>query len=419
MTQHRLFHDQLALDGAMPVRRLPLPNWPSFGDEEVEATARVLRSGKVNYWTGGETRRFEREFAEAVGCRYGVAVANGTLALEAALAALGIGPGDEVIVTCRSFIASASCCVMRGARPVFADVDPNSQNVTAETVAAVLSPQTRAILAVHLAGWPCEMDAIADMARRHGLAVIEDCAQGHGATYRGRPIGSLGDVAAFSFCQDKIMTSGGEGGMVVTNRDDLWERAWSLKDHGKSWHAVHQPRGDRVFQWLHESIGTNWRMTEMQGAIGRIALRRLPQWSRRRRQHALRLAARLSALPSLRVPMPPAHVEHAYYKFYAFLRPEWLSPGWSRDRVVRAIQAEGIPCGSGICPEIYREKAFDQPEYRPASRLPEARRLGETSLMFQVHPTLSRTDIDDTALAIEKVLAKATASLPHIHRRAA
>lgn len=408
MNDNRHIASNLAIDGHAPLRRKPLAPWPVFGEEDIEAVSAVLRSGRVNYWTGEETRKFEQEFSAMVGCRHGVAVANGTLALEAALAALEIGPGDDVLVTCRSFVASASCCVMRGARPVFADVDPDSQNVTAETLEAALTPRTRAIIAVHLAGRPCEMESISRLAIHHGLAVIEDCAQAHGATYRGRPVGSLGDVAAFSFCQDKILTTGGEGGMVVTNREDIWRAAWSVKDHGKDWEAMNRRDGAAVFKWVHASVGTNWRMTEMQGVLGRFALRRLPRWLAQRRALAAHLDSRFADLPTLRTTPTPSHVEHAYYKYYAFLRPEYLKPGWTRDRVARAIQAEGIPCGSGICPEIYREAAFAHSVSAPTRRLPIARRLGETSLMFQVHPTLSHADMDDTCHAVERVLNAAT-----------
>ena len=408
-----------AVEGRVPLRTAPFPPWPVFDEDQIEAVAEVLRSGKVNYWTGHEGRCFEEEFAESVGCRHAVAVANGTLALELALHALGIGTGDEVVVTCRSFVASASCCLMRGAVPVFADCDSVSQNVTAETIQAALTPKTKAIIAVHLAGWPCEMDPIMELAERHGLRVIEDCAQAHGATYKGQPVGSLGHAAAFSFCQDKIVTTVGEGGMLTTSDEAISKKAWSYKDHGKSWDAVHRRDHATVFKWLHESAGSNWRMTEMQAAIGRLALRRLPDWVRVRRKHAALLDQRLGKLPALRVTLPPDHSGHSYYKYYAFLRPERLRPGWSRDRIVRALQAEGIPCGSGICPEIYLEKTFDRPGLRPADRLPVAAQLGETSLMFLVHPTLSQADLLDTCLAVEKVLGVAAVDGSDEARRAA
>ncbi len=410
----------LALDGGTPIRTEPFPPWPAFDDEHLDAVSAVLRSGKVNYWTGEEGRRFEQEFAEVCGCRHAVAVGNGTVALELALAALGIGLGDEVIVTCRSFVASAGCCVMRGAIPVFADVDSNSQNVTADTIRRCITARTKAIIAVHLAGWPCEMDPLLELAEAHKLPVIEDCAQAHGATYKGRPVGSLGHVAAFSFCQDKILTTGGEGGMLVTDDESTWSRAWSFKDHGKNWRAVHSPDDRSVFKWVHQSIGTNWRLSEIQAALGRVQLRRLPGWLATRRRLATMLSQGLSHLGSLRLTIPPPHVEHSFYKYYAFLRPECLRDGWSRDDVVRALRAEGIPCGSGICPEIYLERAFTDRSYaRRPKRLPVARELGKTSLMLLVHPTLTEADVHDTCRAVDKVLRVATTPEAAPARRAA
>jgi dTDP-4-amino-4,6-dideoxygalactose transaminase len=382
--------------------------WPQFEADEIAAVEAVLRSGKVNYWTGEQGRLFELEFAEACGCEYGVAVANGTLALELALRVLNIGPGDEVVVTPRSFIASASSVAVCGARPVFADVDAVTQNLTAKTIEAVLSPRTRAIITVHLAGWPCDLEPILELARSCGIRLIEDCAQAHGATYDGRPVGSFGDVAAFSFCQDKIMTTGGEGGLLVTNDRGLWQRAWAYKEHGKSYDAVHHRVRPPGFQWLHESFGSNLRFTEMQAAIGRLQLKKLPNWLRRRRRNAAILTESFRRQPALRVTQPPSHVGHAYYKYYVFVRPARLRPGWSRDRIMAAIAAEGIPCFSGSCSEIYREAAFIRAAIGPAKPLPVARALGETSLMFPVHPTLSDEDILRTCRVVETVLAAAS-----------
>jgi dTDP-4-amino-4,6-dideoxygalactose transaminase len=397
----------LAIEGGLPLRTQPFAPWPFFDQDEVEAAIAPLRSGKVNYWTGSEGHEFEREFAVFAGCSHAVALANGTVALELALYALGIGPGDEVVVTSRTFIASASCVVMRGATPVLTDVDPETQNVTADTIRAVLSPRTKAVICVHLAGWPCDMDPILELARERGLKVIEDCAQCHGATYKGRPAGSLGDVAAFSFCQDKIMTTGGEGGMLTTNDPLLWERAWAFKDHGKSFDAVYNRTHPPGFRWLHESFGTNWRLTEMQAAIGRVQLRKLPDWIRTRQRRAGILTESFVKIPALRVAAPPREIGHAYYKYYAFVRPENLKEGWSRDRIMAAINAEGIPCFTGSCSEIYREKAFIDAGFAPAQSLPAARELGENSLMFLVHPTLADADMADTCRAVEKVMAVA------------
>jgi dTDP-4-amino-4,6-dideoxygalactose transaminase len=393
---------------------LPFPPWPYFEADEIEAAASVLRSGKVNYWTGQEGRLFEAEFAQSVATKHAICLANGTLALESALQALRIGPGDEVITTSRTFIASASCVVMRGADPVCVDVDHESQNLTPETIRRAITPKTKAIIAVHLAGWPCDMDPILDLAEEHNLYVIEDCAQAQGAMYKGRPVGSMGNVAAFSFCQDKIMTTGGEGGMLSTNDPDLYQRAWSFKDHGKNYDAVYKHHHPPGFRWLHQSFGTNWRMTEMQSAIGRVILRKIPRWVERRRQHAAAMISRLNGVPGLRIPRPPSDVYHSYYKFYAFLRLEMLRPGWGRDRIVQAIAEANVPCSVGSCAEIYLEKAF--PPRHERERLTIAKELGENSLMFLVHPTLSEQHIALACSAVENVMVKAAYQNADRHR---
>lgn len=379
-------------------------SWPVFSAEEINKVSEILASGKVNYWTGQEGRLFEEEYAQAVGTKHAVALMNGTVALEAALAALEIGPGDEVITTCRTFIASASCVVMRGATPVLADIDPVSQNITVDTIKKVLSPKTKAIIVVHLAGWPCDMDAITRFARQHNLFVIEDCAQAHGAKYKDRAVGSFGDVAAFSFCQDKIITTGGEGGIITTNNTNIWEKIWSLKDHGKSYEAVFKQQHPPGFRWLHESFGTNWRMTEMQAAIGRIQLRKLSDWIESRRRNTAILRNSFKQIPAFRVTEPTEDYYHAYYKYYVFVRPEKLKSSWDRDRISQAINNEGIPCFSGSCSEIYLEKAFIKSGLTPAERFPVAKVSGETSLMFLVHPTLTVEQMLHTAQIVTKVM---------------
>ena len=382
--------------------------WPYYDDEQIEAVSGILRSGRVNYWTGDQGRLFEQEYADFVGCRYGVAVANGSVALELALYALGIGEGDEVITTSRTYVATASAIVLRGATPVFADVDEDSQNLTLASIEQVVTPRTRAIIAVHLAGWPCSMDELAAFAEDRGIELIEDCAQAHGATYRDKPVGSMGQVGAFSFCQDKIITTGGEGGMVVTDDEQLWLKMWAYKDHGKSWKAVYESEHAAGFRWLHDSFGTNWRITEMQAALGRIQLRRLDSWRRARYENASRIWSAAKQCPALRVPEIPANIEHAAYKCYVFTKPDALKPDWNRDRIMSSINSLGVPCFSGSCSEVYLEKAFDSGNLRPAGRLPVARLLGETSLVFLVHPTLTGNEIDLTCEALTRVMREAS-----------
>jgi dTDP-4-amino-4,6-dideoxygalactose transaminase len=395
--------------------------WPSFTPEEADAVRRIVMSNNVNYWTGIEAREFEKEFAAWCGTAYAVALANGTLALDVALKALDVGPGDEVVVTPRSFIASISCVVNAGAVPVFADVELDSGNLSARTIAAVLSPRTKAVVCVHLAGWPCDMDPIMALATESGFAVIEDCAQAHGARYKGRPVGSIGQVGAWSFCQDKIMTTGGEGGMVTTNDERLWQAMWSFKDHGKSFEAVYERQHPQGFRWLHESFGTNWRMLEMQAVIGRIQIQRMRKWTAARARNAQVLVDALKPfagngglvnLPRFVCASCPGHCGtsgclHAQYKFYAYLRPENLATGWTRDRIIQEINNAGVPCYQGSCSEVYLEKAFDNTGWRPDHRLPVAKELGETSLMWLVHPTLTDAEMQKTAQTITSVLTKA------------
>ncbi len=396
--------------------------WPSYQSEEIDAVQAVLSSNKVNYWTGTEGRSFEVEFAAWTGSRYAVALTNGTLALDLALKALGVTLGDEVIVTARTFIASISCVVNAGATPVFADIEENSGNISARTIASVLSPRTKAIICVHLAGWPCDMDPIMELAKTYKIKVIEDCAQAHGAKYKGRMVGSIGHVGAWSFCQDKIITTGGEGGMVTTNDESLWRLMWSLKDHGKSFEAVYERQHPPGFRWLHESFGSNFRMLEIQAAIGRLQLKKISEWTANRNRNANAIWDICRAFSSLRVPVFKCdlcqiscgsfnqyqYCVHAHYKCYVYIRPENLADGWSRDRVIEEISAMDVPCFQGSCSEVYLEKAFDNTGWRPKERLPVAKKLGETSLMFLVHPTLTVAEIQKTCKVIEQVMAKAT-----------
>ncbi|WP_273777790.1 DegT/DnrJ/EryC1/StrS family aminotransferase [Acinetobacter sp. GSS19] len=385
-------------------------SWPSFTQEEADAVAKVLLSNRVNYWTGQECREFEKEFAQFAGTQYAVALANGTVALDVALKALDIGAGDDVIVTSRTFLASASSIVTAGANPVFADVELDSQNISRRSIEAVLTPNTKAIICVHLAGWMCDMDPIMQLAKEKGLYVIEDCAQAHGAKYKGQSAGSIGHICAWSFCQDKIMSTGGEGGMVTTNDETLWKKMWSYKDHGKNYDSVYHKQHAPGFRWLHDSFGTNWRMMEMQAVIGRIQLKRMAEWTAKRTENAEQILAAFAHSPYFSVHRPSKEYVHAQYKCYVQVNTNALPLGWSRDRIMQEINALGVPCFSGSCSEVYLEHAFDETPWRPAQRLPNAQQLGETSLMFLVHPTLSAASMAKTRSAIQNVIEKIATS---------
>lgn len=382
--------------------------WPSFTEKEADGVKQVVLSNKVNYWTGSECREFEKEFATFSDCKYAVALANGTVALDLALHALNVGEGDEVIVTPRTFLASVSSVVNAGAIPVFADVDLNSQNIEAETIQKVVTDKTKAIVVVHLAGMPAEMDAIMTLAERYDIKVVEDCAQAHGAKYKGRSVGSIGHIGAWSFCQDKIMTTGGEGGMVTTNDERLWKRMWSFKDHGKSYDAVYNKEHPPGFRWLHESFGTNWRMTEMQAVIGKIQLEYMPEWHAKRASNARQIDTIVNSSDLVRVVDIPEYMTHAQYKYYFFINENKLKSGWSRDSIVEHINSQGVPCYQGSCSEVYLEKAFDGTDWRPNNRLTNARKLGETSVMLLVHPTLTVEEVSKTCKVLNDTLDLAT-----------
>ncbi|MDC0654183.1 DegT/DnrJ/EryC1/StrS aminotransferase family protein [Candidatus Marinimicrobia bacterium] len=368
-------------------------SWPYFDKNDIAKAKEILESGKINYWTGNEGREFEKEFSKYVGVNHSVAVDNGTNALILAAHALGISKGDEVIMSPRTFVASAFSIMHLGAKPIFIDIDRNSQNMDTSLIERAITPNTKAIMAIHIAGWPCEMDIIQEICKKHNLYLIEDCAQAHGAQYNNQSVGSFGDVNAWSFCQDKIMSTAGEGGMVTTNNKQLWEKVWSFKDHGKNYDTVYNKEHPPGFRWLHEDHGTNARLTEIQSAIGRLQLRKLDSWIDKRTKLANIFNDGFKNIDGLRITLSPDHIKHAHYKYYVFVENEKLKDGKNRDFIMNTLNEMGTPCYSGSCSEIYKEKAFDKLFPNGHTALSVAKELAETSLMFLVHPTIDQEDI--------------------------
>jgi dTDP-4-amino-4,6-dideoxygalactose transaminase len=382
-------------------------SWPAFSIEEIDAVSDVLKSGKINYWTGNICRQFEDEFAKWCGTKYAIALSNGTVALELAFKALHLKPGDEVIVSSRTFIASVSAIVSAGGTPRFVDIDLASGNIDPKMITKSITSKTRAILCVHLGGWPCEISSILEIADEYGIRVVEDCAQAHGALYKGSRVGSLGHIAAWSFCQDKIMSTGGEGGMVTTNDEVYWREMWAYKDHGKSYEAIYKKQHPPGYRWVHESLGSNFRMLELQAAIGLYQLKKVDEWVTLRNRNAEAIYDVLGLYSGsdgfIDIPRLDIGFEsrHAFYKAYAYLRIKKLGNKWSRDSVVSFLNEAGIPCNSGSCSEVYLEKAFDGTGLRPNERLPNAKYLGESSISFLVHPTLTSIELEDILYKIK------------------
>ncbi len=389
-----------------------LNKWPNYDNEVILKTSEILRNGAVNYWTGEEGKLFENEFSNWCGVKHSLCMANGSLALSAIYKAIGLVENDEIITTPRTFIATSSEAFLLGAKPVFAEVDRESGNITAESIRPLINKKTKAIAVVHIAGWPADMLEICKLAKEFDLYVIEDCSQAHGAAIKVddyyKSVGSFGDVAAWSFCQDKIMTTGGEGGMVTTNRDDLWELMWTLRDHGKNRKELMKKTSSRSFKWLHDNKGTNMRLTEFQSAIGRIQLKNINEWNKRRKYNAQILINKLSNLKILRIPQPNEYYRHAWYKLYCYLNKEFLRDGWNRDKIIFEISSKGYACFEGGCSEIYRENIFSSLENYSNKKLPVARELGNTSLMFLVHPTIDESQIYCYSECIFNVLSEAS-----------
>jgi len=399
----------LAIDGGTPVRSAEAPRWPIFDADEIASAVATLQSGKVNQWTGGPEGRvhaFERAFAKSLDRPHAIAVTNGTVALEIMLRAYDIGFGDEVIVTPRSFIASASCVNLVGATPVFADVDLSTEMITPDTVRPLIGAQTRAIIVVHLHGRPADMPGFMRLARQHELLVFEDCAQAQGARINGRPVGAFGDASAFSFCHDKITTTCGEGGMVVFSDHYRWKRAWSYRDNGKDYDEMQQPhRGG--YRSVYAGFGTNARMTEVHAAIGLRQLDKVSAWIAKRAENARLLASWLSDYPCVSLCRLPEGFAEAHYRFAFRIDPQRLKPGWNRDRIMKALIAEGIPCFTGPCPELYLERAYAA-QMRGLPRRPNAAHLGKVSLALHVHPALDPAFLCDARAAIRKVFDAAS-----------
>jgi dTDP-4-amino-4,6-dideoxygalactose transaminase len=381
----------------------PHERWPFYEDDEVEAVTAVLRSGRVNQWTGADVFAFELACAERFGGGHAIALTNGSVALDLALRAFRIGPGDEVIVSPRSFVASAACVRLAGATPVFADIDANSGNIAVPSIAQALSSRTRAIIPVHLAGWPADMPAIMELVRGRDIKVIEDCAQAHGAEIAGESVGSFGDAAAWSFCQDKIISTAGEGGLVSFKDQAAWRWARSFKDHGKDFARASATGGDPgSFRWLHDIVGTNWRLSGPQAAIGLVQLRKLDEWRAVRARNAEIWISALKRVRGLRAPLPDGNsARHAFYKLYFYIDDySDQEAAELRSMILRRAAAAGLRVFSGSCPEIYRERAFMD---LPQPDCPAARTLGARSLMVEVHPTLSPDLLQMRAAALAEI----------------
>lgn len=385
--------------------------WPIHSEDEIDAVADVLRSGRTNYWTGEHGQAFEREWVEYTGAQHALTVTNGTTALELALHGIGtmITDGDEssvltynrelrirrrdaeVIVPCRTFMATASAVVTSGMNPVLADINSVTLNVTAETLEARRTPRTVAVIVVHYAGLPCDMPAIMEWANKHSIIVIEDCAHAHGARINGKHVGTFGAVGCFSFCVGKIISTGGEGGMVICNDDAIHARMAARRDHGRF-----QMVGNRdmtQFTYEVQEFGTNLRLTEMQSAIGRLQLKKLDGWNAKR-NHIATIYRNAINGPGIRHPARADGRVWYLYNMQVFDR--------DRQDLLRRLNERGIPARIGGCPNLLMEPVFGG----VGAPCPEADAVGERTLSLPVYPTMTLSDVEEVCTVVNEELKR-------------
>jgi dTDP-4-amino-4,6-dideoxygalactose transaminase len=374
-------------------------NYPYFDQNSIKKVVNVLKSGRVNYWTGKECGIFEKQFSNYHRLLYSVAVSNGSVALELALRALNLKKNSEVIVSPRSFVISASCVLNQGLKPIFADVNDNG-NLSIENIIKTYRKTVKAIILVHLNGLSCDLDPIVKFAKEKNIFLIEDCSQAHGATYKGRPVGSFGDVAIWSFCQDKIISTGGEGGMISTNNKKIWEKCWSYKDHGKNYKSAFYKKKKIGFRWHIDQLGSNYRLTEMQAVLGRYQLKNLDKQIKKRNQIAnlyingfknYWTKFNLLKKPNFACASCPLKNKinkkcnlclHAFYRLNLFINLKKKM----QLKIIKDLNKNKISCSVGSCPEIYREKIFKKLKFYPKKRLSNAKLLGKTSVVFSINP---------------------------------
>jgi len=417
--------EKLAIHGGPKAVRNTLIGWPRFDDATINAVVEVLKSGKVNYWTGPKGMEFEKRFARWQGSRYAVSVATGTAALHVSLSALGIGPGDEVIVPSYTFIATSFSVVQAGAIPRFADVNLDDHCISLESAEKLVNERTKAIIPVHLYGNVCDMDRVLAFAKKHDLLVIEDNAEAYGGEYKGKKTGTIGRMAAASFCQNKTFTTGGEGGMVTTDDEDLAWKARSFRDHGYDVkERLNLLELEQKLPYIHNMVGFNFRMTEMQSAIGLSELDRIDTWNfPARRRNAYILINRLKKHPQVKYfPVDTPERRNGWYVLAFSLDIENMKCDIAE--FVKAAGAEGVPCWKVFWPQCHTENAFTgknafgrsgfpftSKEYTDpksadysAVEVPNARWHEKHTFTCFALPTASEDDMEQIADALEKVL---------------
>ena len=381
-------------------------SWPRHSTKEIQLVNKIIKSGRVNQWTGEYVNKFEKKFCKYFNLNYSLAVANGTVGLEAAINSFNLNKGSEIVVTPRSFIASASSVLKMGFKPVFSDVDLNSQNIELDNIKKVITKKTKAIICVHLAGYPTDMKPIMEYARKKNIYIIEDCSQAHGAKINNKYVGTFADISVWSFCQDKIISTLGEGGMIATNNSKLYKRLLSYRDHGKNFNQLSKIRNLNQFNYINDFIGTNIRMTEIQAAVGYLQLNNLAKWVNARNNIIKQIEKKLFNIKKGIVLIEyPKNIKHAFYRYYFFIKNNQFKNGWNYLKLINALRKKDKSFFIGGCPEIYNEKIFSK--YRPSKKLTNTFLLSKTSICIRIDHNITKKRIDYLSQSIEDVFINA------------
>ena len=379
--------------------------WPHHTSEEIKLVKKILASGKTNYLYGEYGKKFEKLFSKIIGNKYSIAVANGTIALEIAIKALNLPKKSEILVPSRSFFASASSVVQAGHTPVFTDVDYNSQNINLKYIKESITNKTKAILCVHLAGFPCDMFEISNFAKKNKLFIVEDCSQAHGAKIKNRSIGSFGDISCWSFCFDKIISTGGEGGIISTNSKIFFEYIWSYKDHGKNIYKYNKKTKLNKFRYIHDSFGTNGRLTEMQSAIGLLQISKLDVNIIKRNNICNFIINSFKDFNFIKFQKVPDKYLHSYYKLYFYIDFKLFKKNIKGNDLLYEFQNKKLKINSGSCPEIYLEKAFINYKNRK-NRFNNAKLLGLNSFAISIHHKMIKKDLIKITKSMKAIFRK-------------
>ncbi len=382
--------------------------WPIVSNQEIKLVNNVLKSNKLNYWTGENCKKFEEEFSKLIKTKYSISLANGSVGLDIAIKSLNLKKNSEVIVTPRSYISSVTSVINQGLTPVFADIDLNSQNIEYETIIKKITKNTKAILVVHLGGMPANMTKIISFAKKNKIKIIEDCSQAHGAKINNKYVGTFGDISIWSFCNDKILNTLGEGGIIATKSFMIYKKLWALKDCGKNFSKFKKFKKKNKFKWVHDFEGTNLRMTEVQAAIGRYQLKKLTTWVNMRNYISKKIISICKNFKSIRTQIVPSKFLNSYYRCYIFLDYKHIKKGWTREKILQYLNTNGIYCDVGSCPEIYKEKFLSKQKHINLKSLKNANLIGKSSIAFKVFPNIYKTTLNNKLSKLNKFFNEIT-----------